>query len=139
MQDVVKGVQEVVAKEVAEADFERFCNAQRIDLDFEDFTDEDRQAFEGHQKKIVKAIRRGSMVVNDQNEAVFTCNAGTVVFKQPKASCLLAMDRAKKGQDTKAMFDVMGDMVGQHPSVFGRMDTVDAKVCLAVASLFLGS
>jgi len=128
-----------IVKEVAEQDFLRFCEAQRIDTGFEDFTEEDKDAFDGHKRKIVKAIQRGQIVVNDQNQAVFTANNLELVFKQPKGSSLIAMDRAKKGQDMGAMYNVMGDIVGQHPSVFSKMDAVDVKVCLAVTALFLGS
>lgn len=131
-----------ISREVAEAEFYRFCEAQRIDTDETDFSEEDLEGFNEHKIRFIKAVMNGFMVVNDSAEAEFTALDANhcVTFKKPKASSLMALDRCKKGQDTKSMFELMADMTGQPSgSVFTKMDLVDAKVCQSVAALFLAS
>lgn len=124
-----------ISREIAEQDFDRFCEKNRIDNDVDDFSEEDQKAFDEHKKRIVKAIMKGEMVINDASEAEF-CG---VKFKTPKGRVLLAMDRSKKGQDMKAQFEVMADICEVPAATFSKMDSVDVKVCMAVTALFLGS
>lgn len=126
--------------ESAEIEFERFCCTQRVDIDTEDLDEEDLKSFEGQKKKIIRAIMKGDIELNDAGEAAFKYEGGDdIIFKKPKASTLLAMDRAKKGQDMKAMFDLMGEICEVAPAMFRKMDMADAKICMAITSLFLAS
>jgi hypothetical protein len=132
-----------IDKETAEQEFERFCETQRIDIDFEDFDDDDLKSFNQQKNRIIKALRRGQMVVDENGVAALTVESESgesiYSFAKPRGRMLLAMDRAKKGQDMKAMFDMMGDLCKVNPVMFSKMDAEDAKICMAVASLFLGS
>jgi len=123
--------------ETAENEFDRFCENQRIDIDVDELEPDDLKAYEQHKRKIIKAIRKGLLVINDENQAVLTTDVHTFVFKQPKGSALLAMDRAKKGEDMKSMYNLMADICQCAPAFFSKIDGVDVNVCLAITTLFL--
>lgn len=127
-----------VDRETAEAEFIRYCEKQRVDID-PDMTEEDQKSFNVQKKRIIRAIETGDLVVTENGVAVFSVAGMQLEFKQPKASCLLAMDRAKKGADTEAMFKLMGDICGVAPASFSKIDLRDMQVCQALVMLFLAS
>lgn len=131
-----------VAPEVAEAEFERFVEAMDLDLDTAQMDDEDRKSLEQQKSRIVSAIQKGSLVVNDIGEPVYTPirseNADAIHFREPTGASLMAMDRKKKNEDVGKMYAIMGDITGNHANRFAKMVLSDLKVCQAVTSLFLG-
>lgn len=135
---------ERVCLEVAENDFERFCEANGIDLDTDGFTEEDMKSLEDCKRKIIKAIMAGRLEINDAAEAVVKYetskgDSGEVVFSEPEGAALTAMDRVKKGHDVQATYAVMGAITKKPPQLFNSMRLRDSKLCGAILMLFLGS
>ena len=62
----------LVAKEVAEQDFNRFAESMDLDIDPVDMDAEDKKGFEQQKDRIIAAIQSGSLVINDSGEPVFT-------------------------------------------------------------------
>jgi len=131
-----------VAKEVAEAEFERFAEAMDLDVDTSIMDEDDRKGFDLQKNRIVSAIRSGAMVVNEDGEPVFTPqrmkDAGTITFHEPDGAALMAMDRKKKSEDIGKLYATMGAMTGTTAKTFSGMKMADLKVCMAIATLFLG-
>lgn len=132
----------VVAKDVAIQEFERFVELMDLDVDTSTMSAEDKEGFEQQKARIVKAIMRGSLVVNDNGEPIFTPqrtkDAEAITFYEPTGAALMAMDRKKKSEDIGKFYAAMGDISKTHASTFSRMKAPDLKVCMAITTLFLG-
>jgi hypothetical protein len=131
-----------VAVEQAEADFERFAEEMDLDTDPKGWDAEDTKSFEAAKKKIVGAIVRGHLVVDDKGQPVYTLQEGAkagsaVTFREQTGASLMAMDQRKKGHDVAKMFAVMADMTQENVQTFAEMKGRDLKVCQAITALFL--
>lgn len=129
-----------VAFEVAEQEFERFAEAMDLDFDTSNMSEEDEKSFNDQKAKVVKAVCEGHLVFNENGEPVYTPKSGAdaITFYEPTGASLMAMDQRKKGQDVGKMYAMMGEMCKVHPKTFSKMRQRDLKVCLALATLFLG-
>ena len=121
-----------VAKEVAEAEFDRFVKSMDLDVDPSDMSEEDKEAFQQQKDRLI----------NDDGEPVFTPqrtkDADTLTFHEPTGASLMAMDRKKKSEDIGKLYAAMADMTRSHASTFSKMRMADLKVCMAITTLFLG-
>jgi len=130
-----------IAREVAEAEFQRFADMMDLDVDTSDMTEEDRQAFEQQRDRLLAAIQAGALVINEEGEPVFTptrtADAAPITFREPTGASLMAMDKRKKTEDIAKLYAAMADMSGSHPSTFARMKMADLKIAMAITTLFL--
>lgn len=131
-----------VAREVAEAEFDRWAEAMDLDLDTSEMDAEDLAAFGKQKRRIVRAIERGAVVINDTGEAVFTPERssgvdGSITFHEHTGASLMAVDGKKKNEDVRKTFAVMADMTKQHPSVFSKLRGSDTKVAMALFALLM--
>ena len=135
--------EQVVAPEVAAAEFDRFAAAMDIDTDTAKWDAEDVAAFTKQKSRILKAIERGALVVNESGEAVYTPWNPRSGYKEPitfherTGASLMAMDGSKKGHDVAKTYAVMADMCGVHPKVFAGLAGSDVKVCEALFALLM--
>jgi len=131
-----------IAKEVAEAEFDRFTSAMDIDAEVANMDAEDKKGFNEQKDRIVKAVMSGALTVNDNGEPVFTPqrikDADALTFHEPTGASLMAMDRKKKTEDVGKLYATMGDMTKTHANTFSKMKMPDLKVCMAITTLFLG-
>lgn len=133
----------VVAREVAEEEFERFGQEMDLDLDTSGMDAEDLTAFNKQRNRLVRAIERGSLVINENGEAVYTPqNPGSkhqdaITFHERTGASLMAMDGKKKGHDVAKTYAVMADMCKVHPSTFAGLKGNDVKVCEALFALLM--
>ena len=131
-----------VAREVADAEFNRFVEGNAILVDYKGADKEDKDDFNEQKERIVQAIMSGSMVVNEDFEPVYTPqrtkDADSLTFHEPTGASLMAMDRKKKNEDVGKLYATMGDMTRTDAKTFSSMKMADLKVCMAVTVLFLG-
>ena len=131
-----------ISKEVAEQEFQRFVECMDLDVDVSAMDEDDRKGFEQQKDRIISAICNGSITVNDDGEPTFTPqrtkDAESLTFYEPTGASLMAMDRKKKTEDIGKLYAAMGDMTKTHASTFSKMKMADLKVCMAIATLFLG-
>jgi len=132
---------EVIAREVAENDFNRFCESMDIDNDTAQMTEEDAKEFNENKEILLKAVMDGRLVFNDDGEPEYTPKRGSfpnpLVFKEPTAATYTAMDRQKTGQDVGKMLALMDAMTKSTPGTCSRLANVDFKVARSIAILFL--
>jgi len=132
-----------VAKEVAEQEFNRFAEEMDLDLDTSAMDAEDLTAFNKQKNRIVRAIERGHLVINENGEAVYTPtnnrskHADPITFHERTGASLMAMDGKKKGHDVAKTYAVMADMCKVHPNVFAGLVGTDVKVCEALFALLM--
>lgn len=131
-----------VDAETAAVEFDRFLDCMDIDADVDSMDDEDRKGFSMQKNTVIMAIRRGSLIIDDDGQPVFTPvasdNRDPITFYEPTGAAYMAQDRKKKGQDMAKMYAIMGEVTKQHPGVFAKMKNRDVKVCQAIMTLFLG-
>lgn len=131
-----------VAKEVAEQEFARFVECMDLDVDTAGMDDDDRRGFAQQKDRIIAAIQSGALTVSDSGEPTFTPqrtkDADAITFYEPTGASLMAMDRKKKTEDIGKLYAAMGDMTRTHANTFSKMKMADLKVCMAIATLFLG-
>lgn len=132
-----------VAKEVAEQEFERFVECMDLDVDTSGMDAEDLTAFNKQKGRIIRAVQAGSLVFNEDGEAVYTPQHKRTTHKEPitfherTGASLMAMDGKKKNHDVAKTYAVMADMCKVHPSAFAGMVGTDVKVCEALFALLM--
>jgi len=133
---------DVVVKEVAEAEFLRFVDAMDLDVEPADMDEDDKKGFDQQKRKIILAIQNGSLIVSDKGEPIYTPqrtnDAEPITFYEATGSALMAMDRKKKTEDIGKLYAAMGEITKTHANVFSKMKMADLRICMAITTLFLG-
>lgn len=134
---------DVIDKETAGVEFDRFTEMMDLDLDESLMDDEDLTAFKKQKNRIITGIQRGALIINDKGEAVYTPQNEKSKYKEPitfherTGASLMAMDGTKKNYDVKKTYSVMADMTRLHPGTFAGLVGTDVKVCEAIFALLM--
>lgn len=133
---------EKAGDEVAEQEFMRFVEKMDLDIEPEMLNDEDKAALILNRRRFMRAIKAGSLVVDEDGIPTFTPvkseNKNPITFYEPTGASLMAMDRKKEGADVGKMFAIMSDFTKQNQAVFAGLLTSDLNVCMAISTLYLG-
>ena len=133
----------VIALEMAEMEFGKFVDAMGLDVDPTCMDEEDKSAFERQKRRIVRAIERGALVINEKGEAVYTPyhadskHKDPLTFHERTGASLMAMDGKKRGHDVAKTYAVLADMCKVHQSVFAGLVGPDVKTCEALFALLM--
>lgn len=131
-----------VSVEMAEQEFDRFAEAMDLEFDTSNMDQEDVKGLYHNKGIIIKAIQKGSLIIDEQGQPVYTpqrtSDVSPIVFHEPTGASLMAMDGGKKTEDVKKLYHVMADVTQREPKLFSAMKMADLKVCMAVITLFLG-
>jgi|SRR6185369_14329436 len=131
----------VVAKEAAEADFERLCALRRLDIDESGMTEKDLATLAKMRARVVKEISLGHLIVDDAGIATYTPpveGAKPLVFRMSKASTLIARDEAQAKGDQAQMIAMIAELTGWSKGDISRLATPDYLFCSLLVGLFLG-
>lgn len=127
-----------VAKEVAEKDFERMCEANRISFDTSELDDEERAEFDEIRGRIVLDICSGRLAVDGDGRPVYTPpNGKSITFHPATGATLMALETHPKGKDVSNLIAAMADMTHTDRSTFSKLAATDFKACCRIANLFL--
>ncbi len=133
----------IVDSATAENEFNRFVDLMDLDFNSDDMDAEDLTSFNKTKRRLIKAIERGSLIINDNGEAVYTpVNEKTkhkeaITFHERTGSALMAMDSKKKNEDVKKTYAVMAEMCKLSPAVFASMVGIDIKICESIFMLLM--
>lgn len=128
----------VVAREVALEEFARMCEARRVDIDESSMSKEDKKAFEDARGRIVGAIMRGELIVEDDGTPVFTppvAGANSLKFYKATGATFMASDGATESV-SKAVA-MLQEVTRCNPGEISKLEAPDFKVCQAILQLFL--
>lgn len=131
---------EVVSLDMAEVEFDRFCDAMDLDVDPAQMDSDDLNSFTKTKNRLLKAITDGSLMINDNGEAVYTpkkTDVGPITFHERTGASIMAMDGKKKNHQVAQMYAVMSDMTGMHTKVFANLKGIDIKICEAIFVLLM--
>jgi hypothetical protein len=132
-----------IAPEMAEQEFQRFADSMDLDIDTAKLDAEDLTAFNKNRDRIVRAIVKGHLVVNENGEAVYTPHrpaskhTGPLTFHERTGASLMATDGKKKNADAAKTYAMMGDICRTHPSTFAGLAGTDIKVCEALFAFLM--
>jgi hypothetical protein len=127
-----------VAPEVALNEFERWADAMDLDLDVSQMDADDNVSFVKQKRRILRAIRRGSLVIDEKGLAVYTPSnsnskcSDPLTFTERSGASLMAMDGKKQNHDVAKTYAMMGDICQVPPKVFAGMVGEDIKICEAL-------
>lgn len=130
-----------VAKEVAEAEFERFTAAMDLDVDTTRMDADDRKGYDEARHVIVRAIERGQIYVDDKGQPVFTPTAEgakPITFFEPTGASYMATDGHKKTAEVAKLCAMLGEVTRTNAKTFAGMPARDFKICQKLIVLFLG-
>lgn len=135
-----------ITLEMAEEEFKNYCEAVDLDCDESVMSEEDLAAFLPHKEKIVKAIQKGTAIIDDDT-IEYTLSpksdgnlAGMKIkIGRPNAKMFSGMDGFKETQTVKRTQGAMSALCGLDIGVFTKMEIKDWKFFNAVCSLFLAS
>lgn len=138
--------EEVVNRETAESDFDRFAEAWCLDTDTASMKDEDADSFKGLKRKLINAIAGGRLAVAEDGGVLIyqlqfpqTGGLTELEMRVPPGAALVAFDKLKERQAIGKLNAYMGSMCEQNPAIFSQMDGRDLKIVQAVATIFLAS
>jgi len=128
-----------VAREVAEAEFERMCDARRIEHDTSELTDDEKADFAELRSSIVRMIMRGTLVVGENGDPTFAPRGGgpSLTFYRATGATLMALETYPGGKQIANMIAALQEMTHSDAGVFARMDASDAQACSRLGKLFL--
>ena len=131
-----------VEAEVAEQEFMRFVDTMGLDIEEGSLTDEDKAGLNTNRNRMLTAIKKGSLVINENGEPIYTPqrseNVTPLLFAEPEGAALMEMDRKKAGADVGKMFVIMGSVAHVPQGTFAKLKIGDLNVCMAITTLYLG-
>lgn len=129
---------------IYEDEFNRWAEAWEIDPETEDMTQLDKDDFKIQKAQIIKAMKKGRMKYNEETEAMeYTVSRSDIemtkpiLMKRPQGGTYLNMDRYKEREITHKTFSMISEMCGLPVAVISKLDGIDIKPIMAVATIFL--
>jgi hypothetical protein len=128
-----------IAREVAEADFERMCGPYRVELDVTDLPEDEAKEFAELKEKIVRLIMRGQVVVGDDGNPTYTAPGAAkgFTFHPPTGATFMALETYPSTKPIANTICAMADMTHVDKSEFSRLALPDFHACSNLAKLFL--
>lgn len=136
--------EEVVDRETATKDFERFLELMDLDIakaiaraDGKKEKDTEENHIVAARETVITAIMRGLASVDDEGQLVYTpllIKKDPITFREPTGATYSA-GKGKTGSD--GLNATMANMTGEIPARFASMKKRDLTVCHAIASIFL--
>jgi hypothetical protein len=127
-----------VAREVAEAEFDRMCDARRIETDTSELPDDEKAEFADIRGSIVRMIMRGALVVAESGDPTYTpVGAPALTFHPATGATLMALETHPGGKSIANMMAALTEMTRTDPGTFAKLAAPDAQACSRIGKLFL--
>ena len=135
-------MEHVLGREVAENEFNKFCDEMDIDRNVEAMNEDDAKGFNEQKEILIAAFMRGALTLNEDSEPVYQPKhkslPNALTFREPSNADLMAMDRKKSGEDVGKMVALMDSMTKSVPGTCSKLKGIDRKVTQAITVLFMG-
>jgi hypothetical protein len=128
-----------IAKEVAEVDFIRMCDANRVEHDTTELTEDERKDWTELHKEFLRDLREGTLIVGEDGTPTYTPPGATkgITFHPPTGATYMALETYAGKKDIANFYAAMADMTRVDRGEFGKMALRDVQACMRVAKLFL--
>jgi hypothetical protein len=126
-----------IAKEVAEQEFERLCEANRIDHDTSELSEKDKEDFVTLRRDIVRDLQIGTLIVGDDGRVTYTPPGASsgFTFNSPTGATLIA--GRSKTNDIEGMCLALAEMTRTDRGTFSKLHVKDFAACQRLFNLFL--
>ena len=132
-----------MSEEQAMAEIEKW--AEENDFDLYVKTENGMPVIDETVPKLIKAIRAGRLVLNDDGDFEYTVSeksphgyAGTkITFRTPSGAGFMAMDSFKAQETVHKQLAVASASTGMDISWFGKLHAMDYKIAFYIAGFFL--
>jgi hypothetical protein len=129
-----------VAAEVAEQEYERWVDAMALELDYPGIPDAVQRGVARHRHRLIGAIQRGDLVVDDEGRFVFTPRKAPepapIVFHEPTGATLMGI---KEADEVKRGVKILAAVTHQNEGRFAKMANSDLSVCSSIIELLFFS
>lgn len=128
-----------IAKDVAESEFLRMCDAFRIDHDTSELSETELAEWNDLRGSLLRDLRAGTLIVGVDGKPTYTPPGATtgVTFHQPTGATIMALETYAGGKNIRNLTAAMADMTRTDQGEFGKMSAPDFQACARVAKLFL--
>lgn len=127
-----------IAREVAEAEFERMCDARRIEHDASELTDDEKAEWLELRGSLVRMIMRGALVVGENGDPTYTPPGGpALTFHPATGATLMALETHPGGKTIANMMAALTEMTRTDAGTFAKLLAPDAQACSRIGKLFL--
>jgi hypothetical protein len=127
-----------VAEQVAAQEFNRMCEANRIDTDESGLDEGERKEWREMRDPIVKDIMRGALVIDTEGRPVYTTDDRKVLtFARATAATFMALETYGKGKDVSNMMAAVADLTGTGKGELSKLIARDFHGVTRIARLFL--
>ncbi len=128
-----------INKEMAEQEFNRWCEAMDIETDVEFFQEDEEYQFTKNKRKVVKSIMLGSSVINDKGLLIFTTTRKDTnkdyTFEEHDGGLLVSIENIDGGN--ARMFTGCGEITSTSEHDFRSMKGSDLKTSQAIWLLLM--
>jgi len=129
--------EEIINKETAEAEFNRFKKAMRLRLDREGMDENEAKDVKEDIAVLVEEIMAGRLSINDEGQAVVHPEGkDPLTFRKPSGRDVAVIDRKKEAHKVGQQFAIIGSLCDKAPSVIQQMDWDDIDICARIVGLF---
>ena len=132
----------IIDAETAHSELERFADAMDLDITIDDDLDKkERKEAQKSISTVLRAIRSGRLVIDDDGIPTFTPtknNVAPIRFNEPTGATLIAADKFGDNQKLHKLYAMLAEMAGVPSNTFSKLAMSDLKEVLAVGGLFLG-
>lgn len=132
----------IMGRDVAEKEFEDFCEEMDLDHDVAAMNEEDAKGFAELKETIIRALMGGRLCFNENSEPVLKAArsniANPLVFREPSGADYMAMDRQKSGKDVSKMISLMDSVTKSTPGTCSKLKGKEFKIAQAIMQLFMG-
>jgi hypothetical protein len=130
------------ADDLAEQEFNNYCDANEIDRELENMEDEDRDAFIKIKKRFMKAVKEKRVVVDGvkllYTVSKFSPSRGQqFTISRPTGKDFMAMDGFKDTQQMNKFNGFIASIAGTERSAVARLDIADRQFLHDIGTLFL--
>lgn len=127
-----------IAEEVAAVEFDRMCDANRVDRDVGKLDKKELKSWNETRAQIIADICRGQLVIDAEGRPIYTPESGKpLTFNQPTGATMMALETYPKGKNIANTVAAMADMTRAGRGEFSKMNARDFKACSRIAGLFL--
>lgn len=127
-----------IAREVAEQEFEKWCEAMDVEID--GLTTEEIEGMAPHRRIIVNAISKGAATVDEAGKLSYkthrTAEPQDYTFGEISGATLVSMEKANLGH--ARIFVVLSEITGRPAGEFRKMTGRDLSLMESVFILLMG-
>ena len=133
-----------IDRETAEAEFNLFCDNNRIEREESAMNDDEKKSFKEHKRRFVLACMDGRAEVDGTSVKYKISDFSPegfkgeiVIAKRPGGNAFSAMDGYKEEQSVHKLLGFFSAMTGKDTKYFSKIDIIDWKFFDSVSALFL--